>query len=163
MSDADKPVLTGGCQCGAVRYALRAPPEPAHLCHDRDCQKALGGPFAALAPLRRGDFVWARGTAGNFARCSIAHRDFAVQCGTPLSFRYDDSEWISVTIVSIDRPQAVWPTKHMGVQSRLDWLDTLDGLSIETTDAVMSAAHRRKNLNYQHPNHASPADWVPHK
>jgi hypothetical protein len=163
MSDADKPVLTGGCQYGAVRYALMAQPERAHLCHCRDCQKAVGGPFAALAPVRRRDFAWTRGTAANFASSSIAHCDFCVQCGTPLSFRYDDSEWISVTIASIDRPQAVWPAEHMGVQSRLGWLDTLDGLPIEATDAVMSAAHRRKYVNYQHPDHATRADWVPHK
>jgi hypothetical protein len=42
-------LLTGGRQCGAVRYALSALPEDAHFCHCRMCQKAVGGPFAALA------------------------------------------------------------------------------------------------------------------
>jgi hypothetical protein len=44
-------MLTGGCQCGAVRYALTAMPEGAHFCHCRMCQKAVGGPFAALVPV----------------------------------------------------------------------------------------------------------------
>jgi len=33
MSDGKHPVLTGGCQCGAIRYAITAPPEHVHLCH----------------------------------------------------------------------------------------------------------------------------------
>jgi hypothetical protein len=31
---SQKPVLTGGCQCGAVRYALYATPEGTRLCQD---------------------------------------------------------------------------------------------------------------------------------
>ena len=37
MSENRTPALTGGCQCGAVRYALYAvPPEPS-ICHCRMC------------------------------------------------------------------------------------------------------------------------------
>jgi hypothetical protein len=38
MNETRKPVLTGGCQCGAVRYALYATPYNAHVCHCRMCQ-----------------------------------------------------------------------------------------------------------------------------
>jgi hypothetical protein len=44
MSDSPNRVLTGGCQCGALRYALTAPPERVHFCHCRNCQKAVGVP-----------------------------------------------------------------------------------------------------------------------
>jgi hypothetical protein len=163
LTEPKSPVFTGGCQCGAVRYALTAPPERVHLCHCRDCQKAVGGPFAALAPVRRQDFAWTRGVPGSFASSSIAHRGFCTDCGTPLSFSYDSNEWISVTIGSLDRPQDARPTKHMGVQSRLSWLDTLGELPVETTDAAMSAEHRQKYANYQHPNHDTMADGVPRR
>ncbi len=42
-----RPVLTGGCQCGAVRFALSAPPAKISICHCRMCQKASGAPFAS--------------------------------------------------------------------------------------------------------------------
>ena len=87
MPDPTKRVMTGGCQCGSVRYALTAAPERVHLCHCRACQKAVGGPFAALAPVRRQDFAWTRGTPASFASSSIAHRDFCAGCGTPVIVR----------------------------------------------------------------------------
>ncbi len=157
MPDPKKRVMTGGCQCGSVRYALTAAPERVHLCH---CQKAVGGPFAALAPVRLQDFAWTRGTPASFARSSIAHRDFCAGCGTPLSFRYDDGEWISVTIGSLDRPREVRPERHWGVESRLAWLDTLGSLPTGTTEADMSAGHRARYVNYQHPDHDTPPDWA---
>lgn len=40
--------ITGGCQCGAVRYAIDGPLNNPHICHCRMCQKAFGNYFAAL-------------------------------------------------------------------------------------------------------------------
>ena len=40
--------LTGGCQCGAVRYEWAEGPKYASVCHCRMCQKASGQPFMAL-------------------------------------------------------------------------------------------------------------------
>ena len=43
MSENRTPALTGGCQCGAVRYALYAvPPEPS-ICHCRMCPSIVFG------------------------------------------------------------------------------------------------------------------------
>ena len=56
------PHLTGGCQCGAVRFAVYAEPPKIGLCHCRMCQKAVAGPFAVLAEVPWGDFAWTRGT-----------------------------------------------------------------------------------------------------
>jgi hypothetical protein len=45
--------ITGGCQCGAVRYRITAPFENAHICHCRMCQKAFGNYFAPSSARRR--------------------------------------------------------------------------------------------------------------
>jgi hypothetical protein len=42
------PVLTGGCQCGAVRYALYAEPSSADICHCRMCTTADNPPPGGL-------------------------------------------------------------------------------------------------------------------
>ncbi len=67
-----QPVMTGGCQCGAVRYALFETPEST-ICHCRMCQKAVGGPFAALSKVPLSRFAWTRGEPAAF-RSSIGRR-----------------------------------------------------------------------------------------
>src|SRR5204862_5529010 len=96
MTHARKPVLTGGCQCGAVRYALYAEPTNPHVCHCRMCQKAFGSYFAPFAGVPLGDFAWVTGTPGVFRSSQAAERGFCRDCGTPLSFRFVDKDRISV-------------------------------------------------------------------
>ncbi|MCE3250927.1 MAG: hypothetical protein K0R41_4752, partial [Geminicoccaceae bacterium] len=47
MQEDRQAVLTGGCQCGRVRYALYGEPMSADLCHCRMCQRALGNLFGS--------------------------------------------------------------------------------------------------------------------
>ena len=162
LTNSKNPVLTGGCQCGAIRYALLAPPDRVPLCHCRMCQKAVGGPFAVFARVRQSEFAWTRGIAASFASSSLAHRGFCTACGTPLTFHYDDSEWISVTLGSLDRPQDLTPTGHLGIESRIGWLDALAALPAATTEADLPADRRQRYVNYQHPDRDTSADWAPH-
>ncbi len=143
-------LLTGGCQCGAVRYALYAPPERVHLCHCRMCQKAVGNAFAALAPVRRADFAWIRGAPTIFRSSSAAERGFCAVCGTPLSFAYSAAAWIDVTIGSLDTPERVVPEMHYGVESRLSWLDRLDALPREES-GLGGITGGGPVVSYQHP------------
>ena len=151
MTEDRAVVHSGGCQCGAVRYALFADPERAHICHCRMCQKAVGGPFAALAPVRLADFAWTRGAPGAFLSSSVAARDYCAGCGTPLTFRYLDSEWIDVTIGSLDRPRDVPPGEQFGIESRMPWFDHLAALPATTTSESMERHRQARLVNHQHP------------
>ena len=159
--NARPPVLTGGCQCGAVRYALYAAPEGVHICHCRMCQKAVGGPFAALAPVRLADFAWTRGEPRRFDSSSLAIRHYCAACGTPLTFQYGDGDWIDLTLGSFDRPEQVAPAQQYGVESRVPWFATLAGLPETTTEANMPGEQRAKLVNFQHPDHDTPFGWSP--
>jgi hypothetical protein len=161
MTDARKCLHTGGCQCGAVRYALYAEPNNVHVCHCRMCQKAVGGPFAALAPVRRTEFAWTRGKPAEFASSSLALRAYCRDCGTPLGFRYLDSETCSVSIGSLDRPQDVRPETQYGVESQVGWVDQINALPRKVMEAEMPAARKAKRASYQHPDHDTPASWKP--
>ena len=126
--------ITGGCQCGAVRYRLKAQPTGSHFCHCRMCQRAVGGPFAALAGANRDDMEW-QGKPSFFQSSSLAQRGFCAACGTPLSFDYNDGNRICVTLGSLDHPEAFPIEKHYGIEAKWSWLCLDDGLPSETTEA----------------------------
>jgi hypothetical protein len=78
--------LTGGCQCGAVRYRIDAAPV-GNICHCRMCQKASGGPFMAFGGVPTESFVVTRGALAIFQSSDIAERGICSACGTPLAYR----------------------------------------------------------------------------
>jgi hypothetical protein len=44
-----EPTLTGGCNCGTVRFEVTAPLVVAHYCHCRRCQRRTGAAASANA------------------------------------------------------------------------------------------------------------------
>lgn len=145
------PFLTGGCQCGAVRFALYAPPGKTSICHCRMCQKAVAGPFAAFAEIPHGDFAWTRGQPATFRSSSLADRDFCAACGTPLSYRQIGGPVIELLAGAFDRPDMVTPTYEVGIESKLAWLAHLQALPGKTTTENSSVT--RSIVSHQHPDH----------
>lgn len=119
--------FTGGCQCGAVRYAVSPGPVGQTLCHCRMCQRATGGPFAALAEVASTRIAW-NGSPSTWASSNIANRGFCFRCGTPLFYRETGGTTTELTAGSLDRPETFRPTDHHGSERRLTWLSALDSL-----------------------------------
>ncbi len=143
-----EPTMTGGCQCGAVRYALFETPEST-ICHCRMCQKAVGGPFAALSKVSMSAFAWTRGEPARFQSSSAAERHFCAACGTPLTFHFLIGDRIEVTTGSLDNPAAVPISKNFGVESRLPWIDLLAVGRLP--DVTTAEAATREVVSRQHP------------
>jgi hypothetical protein len=153
MSEETKPILTGGCQCGAIRFALKAPPLRVSICHCRMCQKASGAPFVSFADIEKSDFAWTRGTPAAFRSSTIAERDFCRDCGTPLSFRRIDGERIEIMTGTFDRPDRVIPTRQYGTESRLGWVVGIANLPSQTTAQNYGPEKMATITSYQHPDH----------
>jgi hypothetical protein len=147
------PLFAGGCQCGAVRYVLKAQPTGAVICHCRMCQKAGGAPFMAFAGVKIADFVVARGAVATYASSEIAERGFCAACGTPLTYQMKGGDRISVTIGSLDRPAEMAPGAQLGVEARIAWLETIAGLPEHQTDDWLRKAEIADVGNHQHPDH----------
>ena len=112
---ANTPNITGGCQCGAVRYALKSEPTGASICHCRMCQKAFGNYFAPLTGVPLQDLEMDPRTAwhlqelrGGGARLLPRLRHAADL------FRYVERDRISVSIGSLDEPQRAMPETQFG-------------------------------------------------
>jgi hypothetical protein len=148
------PTMTGGCQCGAVRYALFATPVST-VCHCRMCQKAVGGPFAALSKVKTAHLAWTRGEPARFQSSSAAERHFCAACGTPLTFHFLDGEDIEVTTGSLDTPSIAPPTKNFGIEARMPWIELLMPGRLPDTSTAQAAT--REVVSRQHPDHETPS------
>jgi hypothetical protein len=153
MANTRDPVHTGGCQCGAVRYALYAEPTGASICHCRMCQKAFGNYFAPLAGVPPKDLAWTRGAPGTFRSSELVERGFCRDCGTPLTFRYLDRDRISVSLGSLDDPSRFKPAEQFGIESRIAWVDEILTLPGTTTESDVSSERLARLASRQHPDH----------
>ncbi len=153
MTTLANPVLTGGCQCGAIRFALSASPTKVSVCHCRMCQKAAGAPFASFAEIENSDFTWTRGKPAAFRSSSIAERDFCRDCGTPLSFRRIAGPRIEIMTGTFDRPDRVVPTTQYGSESRLGWVVAIANLPSHTTLQNYGPEKLGGIVSHQHPDH----------
>lgn len=147
------PHLTGGCQCGAVRYALYTAPAQISLCHCRMCQKALGAPFGVFVTIDTKDFAWTRGQPASWASSTRALRDFCANCGTPLAFRPTEKAIIELMGGTLDQPAVAQPTYEVGREAKLAWLANLASLPGRTTEENMGAAGAAAVASFQHPDH----------
>jgi hypothetical protein len=131
---------TGGCQCGAVRYAFLVPPENSHVCHCRMCQRAVGNVFAALVGAPKDKIIWSKGSPTYFASSNLAQRGFCNQCGTPLTYASNLPDGLLyVTTGSLDAPDNVPIIKQYGIESRVSWVDFCEDVPMQVTDASPEA------------------------
>jgi hypothetical protein len=145
--------VTGGCQCGALRYRITGPLFGAHICHCRMCQKASGNLFAALVGVQKADITWLHGAPAVFRSSSVVSRGFCPSCGTPLTFAYDHTSHMNVSIGSLDAPAEVTPGVQYGTESRLPCFALLHTLPGSRTEDDVPPADLAKLKSLQHPDH----------
>lgn len=147
--------ISGGCQCGAVRYHATAVLDTSHICHCRMCQKAVGNFFAALIGIPRDAFAWTRGTPALFQSSDPVTRGFCRDCGTPLLYDYATSAHLNVTTGSLDNPAAFPPQVQFGAEGRMPWYGDMCALADEgsTEDTMAEYVGEIRASNHQHPDH----------
>lgn len=157
--------VSGGCQCGAVRYHATEMFDNSHICHCRMCQKAVGNIFAALVAAPREVITWTRGEPSRFRSSDHVDRGFCNKCGTPLFYEDVTGNRVNFTIGSLDHPELFPPGINDGNESRVPWYNTLPtlphgGETGTRGDDDASWAAAIKATNNQHPDHDT-ATWPP--
>jgi hypothetical protein len=153
-------VLTGGCQCGAVRYRIDGPLGRAGICHCRMCQKAFGSWGATLVSVPEAQLTWTRGRPAEFRSSAIVARGFCSACGTPLHMKEDGDPIYEIAIGSLDNPEAAPPTEQAGIEAELSWFKSMPHLLSHRTEDYRSAEDLAKLRSLQHPDHDT-AEWPP--
>lgn len=122
MADGLEKTL-GGCLCGRVRYEVDEPPYQVGYCHCGMCRKSVGNLFATWAFVRREHFRFLNKEPNWYASSKSARRGFCSQCGTPICWQHNESDYFSVTVGSLDTPERFEPQAHYNIEERIPWVD----------------------------------------
>ena len=117
---------TGGCLCGAIRYAVVAPLAELRACHCTDCQRASGAHGAVVAFVRAENFRLLQGTPKRYAKRADSGRTliryFCGECGSSLySHRETMPEVIGVRAGTLDDSSQLRITGHIWTRSAPPW------------------------------------------
>ncbi len=124
--------VTGGCQCGAIRYVLLGKPKMLYICHCSDCQKQSSSAFgmSLIMPPGKVGFIqgksrlktWqTRGEDGTVKRCA-----FCPDCGTRIMHGSDSvDDPVSIKADSLDGTRWLNPVAHIWLKSAQSWV-TID-------------------------------------
>lgn len=117
--------LTGGCQCGAVRYGCAADPLFMGNCHCRDCQRSSGGAYAPMVGVLSealtitGIVRWYESRADSGA---VASRGFCPVCGARLFAKSSvDPSITEIQAGTLDDPSTFKPAEDIFTSSARPW------------------------------------------
>jgi hypothetical protein len=106
------PHATGGCLCGAVRYAVTGPLRDVVACHCRRCRRTHGH-YAAYAACARGDLVVEDTAALRWFQEEGRARGFCAECGARLFWRADGRDRVSIAAGTLDEPTGLKTVAHI--------------------------------------------------
>lgn len=115
--------ITGGCLCGAIRYAAAGEPLWLAHCHCASCRRATGAPVVTYAGFPAERFAYQSGEPLRYHSSPGVTRRFCGRCGTPLTF--EGERWpgeVHVMVCTFDRPEIVTPKRHVFIEEKLPWL-----------------------------------------
>ena len=119
--------LTGGCQCGGIRYEVTGAPQQLVVCHCTDCQRQSGSAFGMTLLVKEEDFRLTHGELKTYQSKSDAGRAklgaFCPGCGTRI---YHKPEWrkgtVSVKPGTLDDTSKLKPDIHIWTGSKQPWI-----------------------------------------
>jgi hypothetical protein len=116
-------MLTGGCQCGAVRYEVAAEPRALYVCHCRECQKQSASAFGVSLVVPRDALRLTRGDVRTWSRRADSGRTleclFCGACGSRLWHAGVGADTVTLKGGSLDRPPDLTAAVHIWTSRKL--------------------------------------------
>lgn len=127
--------LTGGCQCGALRYEIRAEPLTVYVCHCTECQHQSGSAFGMSVMVPRPAFVYTKGNPRRWKRVADSGRaiesDMCESCGVrPVNHPSANDKVSIVKPGTLDDTRWLHPVGHIWTKSAQPWVTIPDGTII---------------------------------
>jgi len=116
--------VTGGCLCGAVRYAVSGPFTGFYLCHCKQCQKLTGSAFASNISAHPQTIEWLEGAQHVSAYQHPTRefsRAFCCLCGSALPFVNKSGTSLIIPAGSLDEQPAIEPQANIFSAEEARW------------------------------------------
>ena len=127
MTDENS-LTTGGCLCGAVRYAVSGPLRDVVNCHCSMCQR-LHGNFGPHSKARKVDITITETNGLAWYKTSeVAQRGFCRDCGSSLFWEPFELEATGIIAGSLDSPTGLKTIGHIFVAEKADFYEIADEL-----------------------------------
>lgn len=136
--------LTGGCQCGAVRYTIKAASVTIYACHCIECQKQSASACALSIPLHLDAFDIA-GPLKSYERPTDSGTTtscwFCEYCGTRVYHQSArSSQSITLKGGTLDDTGSLEPVAHLWTGRKQPWVILPPGVpAFETQPADLTA------------------------
>jgi len=115
--------LTGGCQCGAVRYEVSAVPLAVYVCHCRECQHQSASAFGISVMVPADAFVLIGGEVRTWSRLTdtghVLECMFCVACGSRIRHATPGEVTFSIKGGSLDVPVDLSSAHHIWTARKL--------------------------------------------
>jgi len=128
--------LVGGCQCGALRYAISQPPLMVYNCHCTNCQKIGGGAFSTPLTVLEPTFSFTQGEPRRYEWTSDAGNRrfgwFCGECGSRIAHgQIPLARVLSVRSGTLDDTSWIEPVGDIWARSAQPWALAGDRLRVE--------------------------------
>jgi len=140
--------LSGGCQCGNIRYKLAGTPIVLYFCHCRECQKQSSSAFGQSMRIEQKDLS-IYGSFASFTRPTSSGNDlacdFCPNCGTRLFHRRANyANTLNIKAGTLDDTSWLKPAGHIWIRSKQNWFEIPPGdLSYQTQPKTYDALIER--------------------
>jgi hypothetical protein len=118
--------ITGGCQCGGLRYEITEPPLMIYACHCANCQRIAGSAFGLATTITEASLSFTSGTPHKTTWLSDAGNErYGTYCGD-CGCRIAHGQTPSIGVLSLragtfDDPSWIVPTGHIWTRSAQPW------------------------------------------
>lgn len=121
--------LTGGCQCGQVRYRINAAPYVFYLCHCTECQRHTSSAFGESLRIKGSDLE----VAGELKTCrrmsesgKTREGHFCPDCGVRIVHGTQGSDMVNIKAGTLDDATWLVPAGHIWTRSKQRFVEIGD-------------------------------------
>jgi len=124
-------MITGGCECGRVKYQVDGEINDFSHCHCSQCRRLHGAAFASFGGVLRSEFSYVSGQQdlASYASSESHARVFCKNCGSNILVELEsEPDALYVAMGSMEGNPACPPGYHIYVGSKAPWHEITDEL-----------------------------------